>query len=129
MISCSKGTWNFLPLDNREEIVAVFERQNPAIEQFLGADNLPAEVVDEEHAAVGLEVDRGLIELGLGVVAEVEHFERQFAAGHDHRADDATPSADRPRRWSASALPWHPVIQHDLRSVIVDLMQRRDRRR
>ena len=70
----------------------------------MGADELAAEVVDEEDAAVGLEVDRGLVEVGLGVVAKVEHAQVEFAAGDDHRPAECGPSAGRPRRWSASGL-------------------------
>ena len=64
MMSCSKGTSNFLPEADRQEVVAIFQGQNPAIEQFLGAAQLAAEVVDQEDAAVGLDVQRGLVEVG-----------------------------------------------------------------
>ena len=47
----------------REVVDAALERHDPAVQQILRADALPAEVVDQEHAAVGLELNRRLVEL------------------------------------------------------------------
>jgi hypothetical protein len=80
-----------LPAGHRQEVVPVFERQIHRFSSSFGLTQLAAEVVDQEHPAVRLEVDRGLVEVGLGVVPEVEHFEVQFAAGDDHRPADADP--------------------------------------
>src|SRR5581483_2424535 len=76
----------------REEVVAIFERQDPAIEQLLGTAQLAAEVVDEKDAAVGLDVQRCLVEVGLGVIAKVEHLQVEFAAGDNDGAADADPT-------------------------------------
>ena len=59
--------------------------------RLRGADELAAEVVDDEAAAEGLDVERRLVEVAGGVVAEVEHFEGKFAAG-----DDEGPAAGNP---------------------------------
>ena len=64
-----------------------------------GGNPLAAEVVDDEHAAVGLHLDRRLVELRDRVERQVEHLERQLAADDHHRPPDLRPSADRaPRR-------------------------------
>jgi hypothetical protein len=46
-----------------EKIDAAIEGNDPAIEQFVGAQALAAEIVDDEHAVVGLHLRRGDIEL------------------------------------------------------------------
>ena len=42
----------------REVVDATFERADPAIQQRDGRSLLPAEVVDDERATVGLELER-----------------------------------------------------------------------
>ena len=83
MINWSNGTWIFLPVAKVEIVVATFERDDPAVEQFGGVDPLAAEVVDQQAAAVALELDRGFADVGGGVVANFEVVHRQFAADDD----------------------------------------------
>ena len=92
MVSCSKGTWNCWPEASDRIVDAIFQRHDPAIEQFLGTAQLPAEVVDEEDAAVRLDVHRHLIIVRLGRVIQVEHGQVQFAAGDDDRPLDLHPA-------------------------------------
>ena len=56
---------------------------DPAVEQAGGGHQLAAEVVDDEAAAQGLNVERRLVEIGGGVEAQVQHLQGQFAAGDD----------------------------------------------
>ena len=71
----------------------VFQRHDPAVQQLLGPDALAAEVVHEQHAAVGFHLQRRLVELRNRVEGQVEHLERQFAAHGDDRPLDADPPA------------------------------------
>lgn len=82
----------FLAGGQRHVVDAFFERQNPPVEKIPGADDLPAEVIDEEHAAVGFDVERPGVEVAGAVVSQVEHVEREFAAGDDDRPLDASPT-------------------------------------
>ena len=76
-----------------EIVDAAFEGNDPAVEKVAGTDDLAAEVVDDETAPEGFDVQRRLVEMAGGVVAEVEHFKREFAAG-----DDEGPAARDPAR-------------------------------
>ena len=69
-----------------EVVETAFERHDPAVEQVGGADELAAEVVDDEAAAESLQMERRLVEMSCGVVAQVEHFKREFATGENERA-------------------------------------------
>ena len=62
---------------------AAFEGHDPAVEQVGGADELAAEVVDDEAAAERLHVQGRLVVIARGVVAQVEHVEGELAAGDD----------------------------------------------
>src|SRR5262249_11187154 len=73
-------------------VVAVFQRHDPAIEQVTGADQLSAEIVNEEDAAVGFQMQRRLIEVGIDAVAQIEHAEIQFTTGDDDRPADTHPA-------------------------------------
>src|SRR5262249_60003502 len=64
---------NLLTACHGQEVMPVFQGQNPPVEEFLRTDDLPSEVVDQENAAVGLEVDRGLVKVRVGIVPQVEH--------------------------------------------------------
>ncbi len=72
-----------LPGVQLQIVDAALQRHDPAIEQVGGRDELAAEVVDDEAAAERLHVQRRFVEMAVGVVAQVEHFEREFAAGED----------------------------------------------
>src|SRR5262245_47205813 len=84
---------NLLPGVQREIVDAALERHDPSVEQILRAHALAAEVVDQEHAAVRLQLDRRFVELRERVEGEVEHVERQLAADDDDRTLDADPPA------------------------------------
>ena len=75
----------------RQEVDAAFERRDPAVEQRVRRALLPAEVVDDEHAAVGDELDRRAVELRHRAVGQVERVERQLAADRDERPPAADP--------------------------------------
>ena len=53
----------FLASGQGDIVNAIFERQDPAVEQVSRRDDLAAEVVDHEHAAVGLHLQRSDIEV------------------------------------------------------------------
>ena len=69
-----------------------FQRENPAVEELFGAAKLSAEIVDEEDTAVRLDMQRGLVEVGLGVVTQVEHAQIQLAACDDDGAAGPHPA-------------------------------------
>src|SRR5262249_39981659 len=87
-----EGNLELLARGQIEEVVTVFERHDPAVEQLLRAAQLPAEVVDQEDAAVGLDVQRSLVKVRLGVEFQVEHGQVQFTARNDNRPADAYPA-------------------------------------
>src|SRR3954453_12652770 len=70
-----------------------FQGDDPPVEEFLGTYDLTAEVVDDERAAEGFDVQRGLVELRQRIEAEVEHLQRQLAAGDDEWPPTGDPSA------------------------------------
>src|SRR5207244_680659 len=84
--------FKFLAGRQREEVMPAFQGKNPAVEQLFGTAQLPAEVVDEEDAAVGFHVQRGLVEVRLGIVAQIEHFQIQLTAGDDDGAARPNPA-------------------------------------
>ena len=88
----------FLAGVQREVIDAAFERHDPPIEQVLGPDTLAPEIVDQQDAAVGLELERRLVELRRRVERQIQHVERELAAGDDDGPADADPAAIARRR-------------------------------
>ena len=58
-----------------------------------GVAALAAEVVDEEHARVGLHLQRRLVVGRVAAGAEVEHLQGQLAPGHHHGALAVDPAA------------------------------------
>ena len=61
----SNGTGNLPPGVQRQVVHPLLERHDPAVEQVAGRHPLAAEVVHDEHAAVGLHLERGLVHLGV----------------------------------------------------------------
>ena len=92
MISSSNGNAEAFAGVQLEIVDAAFQRHDPAVEQVGGADELAAEVVDDEAAAQRLHVQRRLVEVAVRVVAQVEHVEREFAAGDDERTPAGNPA-------------------------------------
>src|SRR5438105_10345191 len=76
-----------------EILDAALERHDPAVEQGFWSDDLAAEVVDDEGAAERLDVERRFVELRQHIETQVEHVERQLAAGNDERALAGDPAA------------------------------------
>src|SRR5882724_12558756 len=69
-----------------QEVDTAFQLHDPAVQELLGLHQLTAEVVDDEGAAERLHVQRRLVVLRAFVVAQIQHFQREFAAGDDDRA-------------------------------------------
>ena len=80
-----------LACSQRQVIVLVLERDDPAVEQVARSDALAAEVVDHEGSAVCLHLERGLVETLGGAVAQVARFERHLAADDNQRPPDPHP--------------------------------------
>jgi hypothetical protein len=57
------------------KIDAVFERDDPAVEQVARAHLLPPEVVDQEDAAIGFHLKRRFVIFVHVVVYQVQAFE------------------------------------------------------
>ncbi len=81
-----EGHLELLARLQRQDIVTHLHRNDPAVDDFLRRLRLAAEIVDDEDAARRLELQRRLIGAGDRVVLEIEHVERQLAAGHHGRA-------------------------------------------
>ena len=75
-----------------QKIDAAFERHDPAVEQSLGRDDLPPEIVDDEDAAQRLDMQRRFVEFRLRVEAQIEHFQRELAARHDEGPPAGNPA-------------------------------------
>src|SRR5207244_11913336 len=81
-----KRNFKLLTVGQSQKVVSAFQRHDPAVEKLLGAAQLSAEVINQEDAAIRFHMQRRLIKVGLGVEAQVEHFQIQLAAGNDHRS-------------------------------------------
>src|SRR2546426_209575 len=77
----------------RQEVDVAVERDDPAVEELVGRCTLTAEVVDEEHAAARLHLERRLVDLRVRVENEVEVLERQLTADLDERARNRDPAS------------------------------------
>src|SRR3981081_4175931 len=56
---------------------------DPAVEDLGRIGLLAAKVVYQVDTVIGLELERRVGNLGMGIVGEVEHLESEFAAGDD----------------------------------------------
>src|SRR5919198_128998 len=115
----------FLAGVQRQVVEAALERHDPAVQQLLRADALPSEVVDEEHAAVGLQLNRRFVELRERVERQVELVERQLAADHDDRTANPHPPAGARRRRDDARRP-RVVGPVGLERLVVDRIEHRD---
>ena len=61
-----------------QDVAALFEGHDPAVDQFLRRFGLTAQVVDDENPARGLELQGRGIGAGGGIVFQIQHVERQF---------------------------------------------------
>ena len=98
----------------REVVDAALERHDPAVEKLTRLDLLPAEVVDDQHAAVRRGLHRRVVEPGCRVVAQLERIERQLAADRHERTPAAHPSPIRRR------VVGEPVAFGERELVVVD---------
>src|SRR5439155_710100 len=88
------------PRRQREKVDSLFQRQNPPVQQVARTDDLSTEVVDQEHAAIRLDVQRGGVEIARRVVPQIEHVEREFPGGdHDRPLQTAGPSSSKSSLW------------------------------
>src|ERR1039458_7169657 len=76
-----------------QKIDAALQRDDPAVEQAGWARILAAKVIDDEAAAQRLQVQWRLVVMACRVIAQIEHLQRQLAAGGDER-----PAAWNPAR-------------------------------
>src|SRR5438093_13273264 len=118
-----EGDLDLLAGMQREVIDALLERDDPPVEKVFWRNALTSEVVDHEDAAVGLHLERRLVELRGLVVDEVERLERELAAGHDDGtlADDPPVVVAKPVR---RRLFHHRAVVdliEDLDHLLVDL--------
>ena len=83
---------------NCEEIVPVFQRQNPSVQQLLGSALLAAKVINQKDPTIGFKVNGSLVKIRFGIEAKIEHGEVQLTSGHNHRPSNANPTLiDRSR--------------------------------
>jgi hypothetical protein len=94
-VSTSNGTSNFLPVCSVRKSTRLSSGHDPAVQELVGTDALPSEVVHQEHAAVGAHLQRRLVEARQRVEREIELIERQLAAHHHDGTADAHPAAGR----------------------------------
>src|SRR5689334_7112109 len=59
-----------------QKVDPVFQWNNPAVEQCRWRHDLPAEVIDQQTAAIGLDVKRRLIEFRGLIVPQIKHLQR-----------------------------------------------------
>src|SRR5437762_9159754 len=107
----------------REVVDALLERHDPSVEEVLGRDPLPAEVVDHEDPAVRLHLERRLVELRHLVVDEVERLERELPAGHHDRPLRNDPAVIEAQPLGDDRVEGDAVIHLvvDLHDLLVDL--------
>ncbi len=84
--------FHFAPGVQAQIIETVFQRDDPAIEQIARANLLAAEVVNEQDAAIGFDLERGFVKFGGVVENKVEAFKREFAADDDEGATNFQPA-------------------------------------
>ena len=94
MMNSLNGISNLRPVCRVRKSMRLLQRDDPAVQQIARRHALAPEVVDDEHAAVGLHLDRRFVEPGDRVERQVEHVERQLAADHDHGRGGSAPSGD-----------------------------------
>ena len=76
----------------RQEVVTFFQRDDPAIEQLQVIDALTAEVINQERAAIALELQRRFADVAPRVVADLQAVQGKFAADDDRRSANLDPA-------------------------------------
>ena len=69
----------------------LLQRHDPAVQQLVGRGPLAAEIVQQENASVGLEVQRGFVVTPGGIVDQIQVVQGQFAADQNERPPDVHP--------------------------------------
>src|SRR3972149_467425 len=116
-----EGDLDGLAAEEREVVDARLHGDDPAVEQLLRLDELAAEVVDDEDAAVRLHLQGGDVELRLGRELELQVRQRQLAAREDQR-----PPGEGPAHVAAAlgrrghAVPIAAVFVHRYHELSVD---------
>ena len=93
-----KGDFKFASGMQGEVIDAVFQWDNPAVEQIARADHLAAKVIDEQDAAVGFHLEGCFVVFERIVKDQVQPSQGQFAA-----RDNKGPADFDPARIAAGA--------------------------
>src|SRR5205814_7865961 len=78
--------------DKVHVIDLLLKRHQQAVEDLLRRDALATEIVDQQHAAVGLHLQRRSVGTAAFLEGRVEHLELELAANLHHRARDAAPA-------------------------------------
>ena len=73
-------------------IYFVFQGNDPSIQKLVRFHGLTPAIIQQERAAVGLQVQRRLMVTEPGIITEIQVFESEFAADHNERAFDAHPA-------------------------------------
>ena len=87
-----EGNLDLLAVGQIQKVETFFQRHDPAVQQFVGAHPLPAEVVDHQRAAIALQLHRRFADAGRSVARHFQVVHRQFAADDDRRPADADPA-------------------------------------
>ena len=72
--------------------MAVLQRDDPPVQQRRRLDPLPAEVVDQQAAAIALQLQRGFADVGVGIVPDLQAVHGQLAADDDRGPADLHPT-------------------------------------
>src|SRR5260221_14442196 len=75
-----------------EKIHAAVHRDNPAVQNFGRSGPLPAEIVDEVNAVIGLELKWRVVDFGDLVIAQIQHADGELSASDDERRGAAHPA-------------------------------------
>src|SRR4030067_353763 len=78
-----------------QEVDPVLQRHNPTVEQITRPDLLAAEVVDQEDAPIGLDLEGCLVELVDIIEDQVQSIHGQLAPDHNEGAADLPPTRTR----------------------------------
>src|SRR5689334_1512626 len=74
---------NFTSVMQREEIHAVFERDDPAVEQIARSYLLASKVVNQQDAAIRFDLEGRFVKLMDIIIDEIESFQGQLTTDHD----------------------------------------------
>src|SRR5450759_327181 len=74
------------------EVGVLLKRHEQPVEDLLGGDALPAEVVDQQHSTVGLDLERCAVGPAALLPGRLEHLELKLTAHLDQRPRHAPPA-------------------------------------